>query len=182
MGSELGGPLVVPMSPLPLLQESPTFGQRQARRFAAPLGLAELNPPLFQSRRSSIRFPLKNELFRWTLGMSLSAVLPSTSAPRQKHLHARLARAHALCSTGGGTAPAGPGCLGTEASTFPHSPQTHTVRTLSNTPRPQLQYFFPLIVSVHLPRHANARQDERLHPAGAGMQCPGDDRGPTWLL
>ena len=34
--------------------------------------------------------------------MSLSAVLPSTSAPRQKHLHARLARAHALCSTGGG--------------------------------------------------------------------------------
>ena len=39
MGSELGGPLVVPMSPpLPLLQESPTFWQRQARRLAAPLG------------------------------------------------------------------------------------------------------------------------------------------------
>ena len=76
---------------------------------------------------------------------------------------------------GGGTAPAGPGCLGTEASTLPHSPQTRTVRTLSNTPRPQLRYFFALGISVHLPRHANARQDERLHPVVAGMQCPGDD-------
>ena len=58
LGIRTGGPLVVPMSPS-ALQESPTFGQRQARCLAAPLGLAEHNPPLFQSQRSSIRFPLK---------------------------------------------------------------------------------------------------------------------------
>ena len=59
------------------------------------------------ARASASRWK-KNELFRWVTGTSHSAVLPSTAALQQEYLHARLARAHALCSMGEGRHPLGP--------------------------------------------------------------------------
>ena len=135
-GQNWGGrPLVVPMSPPPAFTGIAHFWAATSTSLCCPAWTGGTQPAAFSI--TTLEHPLPAEKMSFSAGRLGCLGVQFCQAPLHldKNTCMPAWSSKRFVFYWGGTAPAGPGCLGTEASTFPHSPQTHTVRTLSNTPR-----------------------------------------------